>query len=180
MVAGGATFGADPNSASKSTLTVGGTTTVASNGTLTFNLYDSNGTADLLVANGNVTLDGSNLNLAVQGGGVGLATNEVYYKLIDYSGDLGTGSLTNLNANVAFGSVNVTGISSDYVATVYYGDGLNGSPAGYVSVGFAMVPEPSTLVMLLTAGMMGGLGYYRRRRQQGRNQKKAEFVTQEG
>jgi len=41
------------------------------------------------------------------------------------------------------------------------------------TVGLSAVPEPSTLVMLLTAGMMGGVGYWRRRRRPNGEKQKA-------
>jgi len=146
----------DNASSTGADLTISGAVTVS--GTLVSSLTSS-GMSDQLVVNGTLDITGATLDMTLYDD---LSTDA--YLLVDYgtsSGNLtGTfGTVTFTTNGYSTGSYTTASINYDYVVGDHH----------YI----ALVPEPSTWVMLLTAGLMGGIGYWRRRRQAGREKNEA-------
>ena len=146
VAAGGVLAVGDNSNGTAGTLTVAADTTIA--GTLASNLYAS-GIADLLTVEGTLDITDATLNLNLYGDLAGV------YKLVDY----GTSptDLTGTFSKVAW-TTNGHNQSGYDEALINYHYQENGHY--YI----ALVPEPSTWVMLLTAGIMGVGGFWRQRR----------------
>ena len=139
-----ATLVVGENATGSGTVTVDGDLSVAGN--MAFYVGGS-GVADLLVVNDTLTLDNATISVNLTSD----LTASTYY-LVDYTTAGGTFTLNSV---------------VDWGTTTYNHAGYQ---LGYDShsIYIAVVPEPSTWAMLLTAGLMGGIGYWRRRRQNGR------------
>jgi autotransporter-associated beta strand protein len=135
-----ATLVVGENGSGRGTVTVDGNMSVA--GDLTF-FVGGSGVADLLVVNDMLTLNNATISVNL--------TSDLtasIYTLVEYTTPGGTFTL---NPEVDWGttSFNHTGYQLGYDSHSIY---------------IAVVPEPSTWAMLLTAGMMGAGGYWWRRR----------------
>ena len=135
-----ATLVVGENATGSGTVTVDGDLSVAGN--MAFYVGGS-GVADLLVVNDTLTLDNATISVNLTSD----LTASTYY-LVDYTTAGGTFTLNSV---------------VDWGTTTYNHAGYQ---LGYDShsIYIAVVPEPSTWAMLLTAGLMGGIGYWRRRR----------------
>ena len=137
-----------------------------SGSTLGFNLYGGsggNGVADLLVvgSGSSLTLNGVNLKLSYSG----VLEEGVTYNLASYNSAFAAGAFTNvglINPIPDYSGADYNGYLQDQ-SSVF---GINYNSGGYVTATVLMsaIPEPSTWAMLLTGAMMGGLGYWRKRR----------------
>jgi len=174
-VLSGATLGlGSPAQTIASNLTINGPVTIE--GTLSTNLYNG-GVADLLtIENAGSLILGSNATLSLTSPNNDMTPNpDTYYKLVAYGTDQYIG---NEFKTVTFNGTTLTE-NQDYLINYTYQDqGATGTGSPYY-VAIALVPEPSTWVMLLTAGMMGGIGYWRRQRHP-KGEKQKAVTTQEG
>jgi fibronectin-binding autotransporter adhesin len=139
--------GSDQGTGDNVALTINGNVTI--DGTLRSSL-NSNGVADLLVVNGSLDVSGATVELNLYGNLSGGPYLLVDYGTISY--DVGTFSTISFSTN-GFSQGDYTADNLDY--------SYLGSNGHYY---IALVPEPSVWVMLLTAGLVGGAGYWQRRR----------------
>ena len=133
-----------------------------SNATLSIMAGGSTVADYLVVTDGTLNLTDSKLVLNLYGN---LVSSSSPYYLVDITGV--TGGKSGVNGwftGLTYTSYDGGTYTSPYTlsSVQYYTD--SGSGHTYI----ALVPEPSTWVMLLTAGMMGAVGYWRRRRQNAR------------
>jgi hypothetical protein len=133
----------DTNSSTSTDTTIGGNLMVESGGTISL-FMEAASVADLLVVTETLTLaNGATIYLNIDPSTTLTASA---YRLIEY----GDGTISTVDLNLSWSD----GRNVGYLATETVGS------SHYI----VLVPEPATWVMLLTAGMMGGIGYWRHRR----------------